>query len=71
MGVKKLDKESCDSCGLCIEDCPMDVFATDSAGKVFVAYPHDCWECLICETTCPHQSIEISPASCRPRYFPC
>ncbi len=62
MGVRYLKAELCNGCGLCVEDCPMDVFVMDTAtGKAQVAYGLDCWVCLLCEDICPTKAIEMSP----------
>lgn len=68
MGIKRFDAEVCNGCGICIDDCPMDVFALDQAtGKARVAYPEDCWECLtnFCEIGCPVHAIETTPGAVR------
>lgn len=71
MGVKSLNTELCDGCGVCIEDCPTDVFKIDTAsGKAYVAYPGDCVECLLCEKTCPPKAIKISLAAAEKLFFP-
>ncbi len=72
MVVKSLDQELCVAgCDICIEDCPTDVFALDAdTGKARVAYPEDCWECLLCEEKCPAKAIKISPAAARKLWYP-
>ncbi len=73
MGIKTFREELCNGCGLCVEDCPMDVFVMDEAtGKAKLAYPEDCWECnrFFCETGCPTQAIEVTPAAVHKLYKP-
>ncbi len=72
MGIKSFDAELCVSgCELCVADCPTDVFALDpKTGKARVAYPEDCWECLLCEDQCPGKAIKISPAAVRKLWYP-
>ncbi len=72
MVVKKFEQERCLSgCSICIDDCPMNVFARDAkTGKARVAYPQDCWECLLCEAECPAKAIKISPAVARRVWYP-
>lgn len=71
MGVRYLKEELCNGCGLCVEDCPTDVFVMDEAtNKARVAYAEDCWECILCEKICPTRAIEIDPAAARKLFFP-
>ncbi len=72
MGIKSFKQELCTAgCNICIDDCPTDVFVLDSeTGKASVAYPEDCWECLLCEEECPGKAIQISPAAVRKLYYP-
>ncbi len=72
MGIKKFDQESCVAgCGICIDDCPMDVFSEDpETGKAQAAYPQDCYECLLCEEEYPAKVIKISPAVVRKVWYP-
>ncbi len=73
MGIKRYNEELCNGCGLCVEDCPMDVFVIDpSTGKAKVAFPEDCWECsrFFCERECPTQAIEVTTIAVRKLYTP-
>lgn len=72
MGIKSFNVELCVAgCGLCVEECPTDVFAIDQdTDKARVAYPEDCWECLLCEDRCPGNAIKISPAAVRKLWYP-
>jgi len=72
MGIKSFSQDQCVAgCRICIDDCPTDVFATDERnGKATVAYPEDCWECLICEKECPGKAIRITPAAVRKIWYP-
>ncbi len=71
MGVTRYNEDLCNGCGICIEDCPMDVFQRDPAtGKAKMVYPKDCWECLLCEFDCPTKALEVSPAAVRPLFYP-
>ncbi len=73
MGIKSYKEDLCNGCGLCIDDCPMEVFVLDkTTGKAKVAYPEDCWECngFCCENECPTDAIEITPASVHKLYTP-
>lgn len=71
MGVAHLEAGLCNGCGICIEDCPMDVFIMErETGKAQVLRADKCWECNLCEHICPTRAIEISPAIVRKVWFP-
>ena len=71
MAVKALDVNICDGCGICAEDCPMDVFKMNSkTGKAYIANPEDCWECRLANRICPIGAIEITPELTQKHYLP-
>ncbi len=72
MTVISLDAQLCDGCGICIEDCPMDVFKLDPiTDKAIMAYNQDCSEsCVICEDACPMEAIKASGATEKPQFRP-
>ena len=53
-----IDYKKCNSCGTCIDVCPMDVFAKEN-GKVVVKKPEACIGCRACEVQCPKGAIKI------------
>jgi adenylylsulfate reductase subunit B len=64
MGVRKIDKELCNGCGLCVLQCPMDVFRLDTSTKphkAFIKYLRDCQSCALCEDQCPEGAITVIP----------
>jgi len=66
MGITFYSEELCNGCGLCIEECPVDVYVEDpETGKAKIAYLEDCWDCLLCELICPTEAIKVSPAATR------
>lgn len=69
MGIKTIDLELCNGCGICMEDCPMDVLYIDDRGKAFVKYARDCHECYLCEIYCPQKAIVVSTAATRKLHF--
>ncbi len=71
MAVKSLDAQLCDGCGICIEDCPVDVFKLDPVThKAMVAYNRYCCECYLCEKICPKKAIQVTPATERTLWHP-
>jgi 2-oxoglutarate ferredoxin oxidoreductase subunit delta len=59
MAEPTIDYEKCTNCGVCIEICPMDVFAKKDE-KVKVNNPKECIGCRACETQCPNSAIKVS-----------
>lgn len=54
-----INYERCKACGICIEYCPKDVFATDSYGKPTLEKLDQCIGCKLCEYRCPDFAIEV------------
>lgn len=71
MGIRRIDTELCIGCGLCVDDCPMDVLRMDEKGnKACIAYPGDCMVCYQCEASCPADAVEVSAEIVRRVLFP-
>lgn len=49
----------CKACGICYEFCPVDVFASDKAGRPIVSHPEKCIACYLCEMLCPDMAITV------------
>ena len=61
MGIRKIDFETCNSCGICVSVCPMDVLRIDEQSKEpVVQYLGDCISCFLCEDECPKDAIYVS-----------
>ena len=56
----RIQNDQCNLCGICVENCPGDVFATDAGSNlVAVARPVACWHCGTCEVDCPVGAIRV------------
>jgi adenylylsulfate reductase subunit B len=56
----KIDFKFCNGCGVCYENCPMDVFGWDEEKQMpTVAYPGECSCCCFCEVLCPEVAIDV------------
>ncbi|MBI4187551.1 MAG: ferredoxin family protein [Chloroflexi bacterium] len=62
MGIRKIDRELCTGCGICVDGCPMDVIRMDEdSRKAYIAYLSDCMSCFLCETDCRDRAIYVTP----------
>ena len=55
-----IDKSKCNSCGKCIELCPVGCIEMDSTGKATWAGLTSCAECGTCWYICPSDAIDFS-----------
>jgi NAD-dependent dihydropyrimidine dehydrogenase PreA subunit len=53
--------DRCTGCGLCVEQCPTDVFDRDAAGKPVIARKDECQTCFLCEVHCPADALFVGP----------
>lgn len=62
MGVREIDVDLCNGCGICVDHCPMDVFRMDDESeKAYIKYLRDCQGCFLCEQECPTEAIRCFP----------
>ena len=64
MGVRRIDPGLCSGCGICVEQCPMDVLRLNTSKKpviAFIKYLRDCQSCGLCEDECPEGAITVFP----------
>ena len=53
-----IDYKKCKTSKICMEVCPVDVFALEG-DKMVVKKPEECIGCRACEVQCPNQAIKI------------
>jgi len=53
----RVDENACNGCGLCVKDCPMQVYELRDAVPVPVRVA-SCMGCLSCHEICPAQALE-------------
>ena len=62
MGIRKIYYELCTGCGICVDNCPMDVLRmNEKTKKPFIQYLRDCQSCFLCERDCPEKAIYVTP----------
>lgn len=61
MTIKRIVRELCDGCGICLDSCPTDVIRLDEEKRAEITYAEDCQTCFLCEEDCPRGAIEVSP----------
>ncbi|MFO7963453.1 MAG: nitroreductase family protein [Desulfobacterales bacterium] len=59
MGVMKVDKDLCTSCGLCIENCPFRAWEMGGDEYPKLKDEYECFSCYNCMVACPVEAISI------------
>lgn len=71
MGIEKIDRELCNGCGICVDDCPTDVIRFDEESqKAYIAYENDCGVCFLCSDDCPTAAIKVTSLTPRKLILP-
>ena len=66
MAIDEIIPELCNGCGICVNNCPMDVIRMDEEGKkAVIKYPEDCMLCGLC-LDCPQNAIHIAQGYYQP-----
>jgi NAD-dependent dihydropyrimidine dehydrogenase PreA subunit len=61
MPIKKIDLNSCVSCGNCTLICPNDVIRErGDSNQPHIAYKEDCTACRLCEDHCAYEAITVT-----------
>lgn len=55
----KIKNNICIKCMACSKICPGNLLKSDSAEKVIIKYPDQCWGCAACVKECPVQAISL------------
>jgi nitroreductase/ferredoxin len=59
MGVMKVDKDLCTSCGLCIQNCPFTAWELGEDEFPRMKEEYECFSCYNCMVVCPVEAISI------------
>ena len=54
-----IDNSRCNSCGICYQICPQDVFSFEKGIPPTVEYPKECWYCGGCVVDCPKEAVTL------------
>ncbi|MHC1636349.1 MAG: 4Fe-4S binding protein [Candidatus Methanospirareceae archaeon] len=60
-----IDKEKCDGCGTCVEECPVEAISLVEEGgeKYATVNAEECTECETCIDVCPNEAISMEEES--------
>lgn len=57
-----VDKEKCDGCGTCVEECPVEAISLVDE-EYAVVDEEECTECEVCIDECPNEAISMKEES--------
>ena len=60
--IEVIDPETCTGCNICVNVCPMDVFAK-TANVPVLARQDACQTCFQCEARCPEDALYVHPVA--------
>lgn len=55
----QINTDRCKKCGVCVELCPLRVYAANAEGYPEPANIEKCTKCGLCELWCPDYAVEI------------
>ena len=56
--IKIVNAESCDGCGVCVDNCPTEVLGIVNE-KVEIIDSELCTDCMVCMHVCPYGVLEV------------
>ncbi len=59
-GVMAMDEERCNSCGLCVQNCPFGCWQMEKGQAPKMKEDHKCISCSNCMVCCPNDAISIA-----------
>jgi nitroreductase/NAD-dependent dihydropyrimidine dehydrogenase PreA subunit len=59
MGVMKVNKNKCNKCELCIQNCPFKCWEKSEEGYPVLKEKYECFSCYNCKIACPNNAISI------------
>jgi nitroreductase/NAD-dependent dihydropyrimidine dehydrogenase PreA subunit len=59
-GVLEVDVENCNSCGLCVDNCPFKCWELNEDGHPELREDYICFSCSNCMVACPTDAISIT-----------
>ena len=59
MGIMEVDKNKCNKCGLCIQNCPFLCWKEDKEGFPVLKDEYACFSCYNCTIPCPVDAVKI------------
>jgi nitroreductase/NAD-dependent dihydropyrimidine dehydrogenase PreA subunit len=60
MGMMKVDRDECTTCGLCIDNCPFRCWELDEGDYPKLKDEYECFSCYNCMVVCPTDAISIA-----------
>lgn len=59
--IELILEDRCNSCGICEEVCPTNVFDIGPQGIPVIARQDECHTCYLCEAQCPTDALFVGP----------
>lgn len=56
----QIDREKCQGCGECVDNCPAELLAMDGDKAFVVGDPNECLGCQTCVSFCLNEAVMVS-----------